>query len=96
MSDGSKGLDKALYSDLYRVPHQRCIFHKIKHITDHLQYAALKADIGTTASAMSRQVKQERKRHILADEGQIYAMDVEVEIRSRVQDFGDKLEDREL
>ena len=95
VSDGSKGLEKALYSHLYGVPHQRCIFHKIKNITDHLQYAALRAEIGTTASAMSRQAKQERKRHILADAGQIYATDVEVEIRSRVQAFRDKWEDRE-
>ena len=52
VSAGSKGLEKALYSHLYGVPHQRCIFHKIKNITDHLQYAALRAEIGTTASAI--------------------------------------------
>jgi putative transposase len=36
VSDGSAGLEKALYSHLYGVPHQRCIFHKIKNIADHL------------------------------------------------------------
>ena len=38
VSDGAKGLDKALYSHLYGVPHQRCIFHKIKNIADYLTY----------------------------------------------------------
>ena len=28
VSDGSQGLEKALYIHLYGVPHQRCIFHK--------------------------------------------------------------------
>jgi len=38
VSDGSQGLEKALYSHLSGVPPQRCIFHKIKNITDHLPY----------------------------------------------------------
>ena len=31
VSDGSQGLDKALYSHLYGVPPQRCLFHKSKN-----------------------------------------------------------------
>jgi putative transposase len=95
VSDGAKGLDKALYSHLYGVPHQRCIFHKIKNITDHLQYAVLRAEPGMTAVAMSRQAKQERQRHILADASQIYATDVAVEIRARVQAFRAKWQEQE-
>jgi transposase-like protein len=38
VSDGSPGLDKALYSHLYEVLTQRCIFHKIKNLADHLHY----------------------------------------------------------
>ncbi len=41
VSDGAKGLAKALYSHSPGVPHQRCIFHKIKNIADYLQYAEL-------------------------------------------------------
>jgi hypothetical protein len=34
--EGSKGLERALDSHDYGVPHQQCLFHKIKHLTDHL------------------------------------------------------------
>jgi transposase-like protein len=83
VSDGAKGLDKALYSHLWGVPHQRCIFHKIKNIADHLQYRELMADDAESSLAPSRQAKQAYKQTILADAGQIYATDVEVEIRAR-------------
>jgi len=95
VSDGAKGLDKALYSHLYGVPHQRCIFHKIKNITDHLQYADLLANTGETSAGLSRQAKQERKRAILADASQMYATDVEVEIRARAAGFRQKWAERE-
>ena len=41
VSDGAQGLEKALDSPLWGVPHQRCLFHKIKNIAEHLQYTAL-------------------------------------------------------
>ena len=93
VSDGTKGLDKALYSHLYGVPHQRCIFHKIKNIADHLQYRELMAEAG--AATPSRQAKQKHKQAILADASQIYATDVEGEIRLRAQAFRDKWAARE-
>jgi putative transposase len=95
VSDGAKGLEKALYSHLYGVPHQRCIFHKIKNIADHLQYANLRGEAGETSAAVSRQAKQERKQAILADAGHIYASDVEGEIRARAVAFRDTWEERE-
>ncbi len=95
VSDGSKGLDKALDIHLYGVPHQRCIFHKIKNITDHLQYGARRGEVGEVSATPSRQAKQERKRAILAEAGQIYATNVEVEIRARAQVFRDTWEGRE-
>jgi len=67
VSDGSQGLEKALYSHLYGVPHQRCIFHKIKIITNHLHYGEGVGTTGETAVPPSRQAKKERKRAILAD-----------------------------
>jgi putative transposase len=88
VSDGSQGLEKALDIHLYGVPHQRCIFHKIKNIADHLQY-------GDLSAVSSRKAKQEYKRAILAEAGQIYATDVESEIRARAQVFRDTWETRE-
>jgi transposase-like protein len=40
VSEGRKGLERALEDHFYGVPHQRCIFHKIKHLTDPLVCAA--------------------------------------------------------
>ena len=93
--DGSQGLDKALYSHLYGVPHQRCIFHKSKNIAEHLQYRELRARGSEAASAPRRQAKQAHKQAILAEAGQIYATDVAVEILARAQAFQDKWEERE-
>src|SRR5580765_6548811 len=69
--NGSQGLEKALYSHLYGVPHQRCIFHKIKNITDHLQYGKGMIEAGEVSAPPSRQDKKERKQAILADASQI-------------------------
>jgi transposase-like protein len=71
------------------VPHQRCIFHKIKNITDHLQYRAKGVEAGEPSTPPSRQAKKERKQAILSDASQIYATDVESEIRARAQGFRD-------
>jgi transposase-like protein len=77
VSDGAKGLDKALYSHLGGVPHQRWIFHKIKNITDHLQYRELRADMGGGAAVPSRQAKEAHRRALLVDASHMYATDVE-------------------
>lgn len=94
VSDGAQGLAKALCSHFWGIPHQRCIFHKMKHIADHLQYTELMADAHKTSSTPSRQAKQEHKQAILADAGQMYATDVEVE-RARAQVFQDTWAERE-
>ena len=95
VSDGSQGLEKALYSHLYGVPHQRCIFHKIKNITDYLHYREGGGTAGEPSVPPSRQAKKERKRAILADASQIYATDVESEMRAQAQVFRDTWEARE-
>jgi transposase-like protein len=95
VSDGAQGLDKALYSHLWGVPHQRCLFHKIKNIAEHLQATELMAEAHETSVAPSRQAKQAYKHAILADASQIYETDVEVEIRTRAQAFEDKWKGRE-
>ena len=53
------------------------------------------ARLGRPSAPPSRQAKKERKRAILADASQIYATDVESEIRARAQVFRDTWEARE-
>jgi transposase-like protein len=95
VSDSSQGLDKALYSHLYGVPPQRCLFHKSKNSAEHLQYTALLAEAGAAASAPSRPAKQAYKQAILAEASQTYATAVAVEIRARAQACRDKWQARE-
>ena len=51
--------------------------------------------VGEPSAPPSRQAKKERKRAILADASQIYATDVENEIRVRAQGFRDTWEAQE-
>ena len=64
-------------------------------MTDHLPYGEGEGEAGETAAPPNRQAKKERKRAILADASQIYATDVEGEIRARAQVFRDTWETRE-
>ena len=93
--DGSQGLAKVLYSHLYGVPHQRWLFHKIKKITDHLPYGQGRSEAGEASAPPSRQDKKERKQASLAEASQIYATDVEGEMRARAQVLRDPWEARE-
>jgi transposase-like protein len=85
-SDGSKGLESALDRYLWGVPHQRCIFHKIKNLADHLVFNDLKLESTETKEQAVREAKRARKKAVLAevswvDEGQSAA---EVESRARL------------
>ena len=71
VSDGAKGLDKALSSHLYGVPHQRGLCHTIKNIAEHWQSREGIPEAHEAASAPSRKTKQVYKKAILADAGQI-------------------------
>jgi transposase-like protein len=64
-------------------------------MADHLHYTDLRAETHETSFAPLRQVKQAYKQAILADAGQMYATDVEVEIRARAPAFADKGKGRE-
>ena len=48
-SDDARGLEAALDYHCYGVPHQRCIFDKIKTIADHLVCGALEIEGGLSA-----------------------------------------------
>ena len=95
VSDGAQGLEKALYSHLWDVPHPRGLFHKIKNLADHLQYTALVSQDPEVSSGPSRQAKQDDRQASLADASQMYATDVEAEIRAHAQAFQDTWQERE-
>lgn len=94
-SDGSTGLEKALAEHLRGVPHQRCIFHKIKNIADHLVFHELEVDDDLDDAKAVRKAKQARKKAMLADAGQMYASDGEGDIRAQAAAFRKKWDVRE-
>jgi transposase-like protein len=72
VSDGAKGLENALDYHFYGVPHQRCAFHKIKTIADHLVYGDLEVDGDESDEKAKRKAKRARKKAMLADASAIY------------------------
>ena len=95
VSDGSKGLESALDYHFYGVPHQRCIFHKIKNLADHLVFHDLDGDGVEADDQAQRQARQGRKKTILADASAVYDSHEEVEIRARAARFRAKWKVRE-
>jgi transposase-like protein len=95
VSDGAQGLEKALDYHFYGVPHQRCVFHKIKNIADHLIYGDLEVDAQESDDKAKRKAKRVRKKAILADAGAIYASDGERERRAQAEVFRELWQERE-
>ena len=95
VSDGAKGLEAALDYHFYGVPHQRCLFHKIKNIADHLLYGALELEGEASDEKAKRKAKTVRKKAILADAGAIYDGDVERDIRAQAAVFRATWQERE-
>jgi transposase-like protein len=69
--------------------------HKIKNIADHLVFDDLKMDGALADAKAVRKAKQARKKAILADAGQIYAWDMESDIRAQAAVFRAQWEGRE-
>ena len=67
ISDGAKGLESALDRYLWGVPHQRCLFHKIKNLADHLVFNDLKLESAETKEPAVREGKRARKKAVLAE-----------------------------
>ena len=95
VSDGAPGLETALDDHFYGVPHQRCIFHKIKHIADHLLYGDLAGDGETGDDKAKRKAKTARKKAILADASTIYDQKTEETMRSQAEVFRETWQERE-
>lgn len=95
VSDGSSGLESALDYHFYGVAHQRCIFHKIKNLADHLVFDDFAIETAADADNALRQAKEARKKAILADASAVYEHHEEGEIRQRAVHFRDKWQGRE-
>ncbi len=95
VSNGAKGLENALGEHLKGMPHQRCVFHKIKNIADHLVFDDLEVDGSLDDTQAVRNAKQARKQAMLADAGRLYAGDVEADIRAQAAAFRATWEGRE-
>lgn len=95
VSDGAQGLESALDYHFYGVPHQRCIFHKIKNIADHLLYGDLEVDGETSDDKAKRKAKTARKKAILADAGAIYVHETERGMRGQAEVFREAWQERE-
>ena len=87
ISDGAKGLESALDRYLWAVPHQRCIFHKIKNLADHLVFNNLEVGRAETEEQAVREAKRARKKAILAEASWVYEGQTAAEIESRARLF---------
>ena len=95
VSDGSQGLESALDYHFYGVPHQRCIFHKIKNLSEPLVFEELVIHGAQEEGAAERQARRARKKAILADASAVYADHDETAIRERAAGFRATWEQRE-
>src|SRR5712691_2469459 len=95
VSDGAQGLESALAYQFHGVPHQRCVFHKIKHIADHLLYSALEVDDEASDNQAKRKAKTARKQAILADAGAMYTHKTEGDMRAQAEGFRETWQERE-
>jgi transposase-like protein len=95
VSDGSQGLESALDYHFYGVPHQRCIFHKIKNLSEHLVFEELVSHGEQGDRTAERQARHARKKAILAAASAVYARQEETVIRERAAHFRATWERRE-
>jgi transposase-like protein len=95
VSDGANGLESALDHHLYGVAHQRCIFHKIKQLADHLVFGELPVEPGGDEEHATRKVKRQRKKALLAEASWVYDGADEADIRERAERFRDTWQGRE-
>jgi putative transposase len=95
VSDGAPGFESALDYHFYGVPHQRCVFHKIKNIADHLLYGNLEVDGEASDDKATRKARTARKKSILSDAGAIYKHQTEDGIRDQAEVFRETWQERE-
>jgi hypothetical protein len=94
VSEGSRGLASALDYHDYGGPHQRCLFHKIKNLTDHLVFDELDVKGAKGDDTAERQARQARRKAILADASMVYERHEEAEIKERAAHFRAKWQEK--
>jgi transposase-like protein len=87
VSDGAKGLESAWDRYLWGVPHQRCLFHKIKNLADHLVLNDLQVGSAETPEQTVCEAKRARKQAVLAEASWVYEEQSAAEIESRARLF---------
>jgi putative transposase len=87
VSDGATGLESALDRYLLGVPHQRCLFHRIKNLRNHLVFNDLEVASAETEEQAVREAKRARKKAILAEASWVYEGQSAAEIESRARLF---------
>src|SRR5262249_59051110 len=95
VSDGANGLESALDYHLYGVAHQRCIFHKIKQLADHLVFGELQVEPSGDEAQATRKAKRQRKKAVLAEASRVYDGASESQMRQRAEVFRQAWGDRE-
>ncbi len=95
VSDGAKGLESALDQYLSGVPHQRCIFHKIKNLADHLVFDDLELNRAETEEQAVREAKRARKKAVLAEASWVYEGTSAADIEARARLFAMRWKARE-
>jgi putative transposase len=95
VSDGSPGLESALEYHLYGVAHQRCIFHKIKQLADHLVFGELAGQAVEGDAQATRTAKRRRKKAILVDASKVYAGASAAALREQADGFRETWHGRE-
>jgi Transposase, Mutator family len=95
VSDGSQGLESAWDDQLYGVAHQRCIFHKIKQLADHLVFGELAGQAVEGDAQATRTAKRRRKKAILVDASKVYEGASEAAIREQADVFRETWHGRE-
>jgi transposase-like protein len=91
VSDGSSGLEAALAMVSFgQVPHQRCVFHKIRNVLDKVKGEAVEGD-----QKAKREARKKRREEVLADLSSIWQAASEAEARRRYEAFVAKWEAKE-
>ena len=84
-SDGAKGLESALDRYLLGIPPQRCIFHKMKTLANHLVCNDRELDNAEDPDQAVPQAKRARKKAILANASWVYEGKSAADIESRAR-----------
>jgi transposase-like protein len=87
VSDGSQGLESALEYHRYGVAHQRCLFHKIKQLADHLVCGERAGPAVEGDAQATRTAKRRRNKAILVDASKVDEGTSEAAIRAQADVF---------